>query len=108
MTAGLCVIMMQSHVTSDTRPSRFSACNTESWEGPGDEAIRRGKWSNKSHDCSCGVGVVYLCLSYTEFPYNITAEVCFREPDLDIMDEAHKRSLNTDVLHKKGDNPLPN
>ena len=38
----------------------------------------------------------------------IAAEVCFREPDLDIMDEAHKRSLNTDVLHKKGDNPLPN
>ena len=46
--------------------------------------------------------------TYTEFPYNIAAEVCFREPDLDIMDEAHERSLNTDVLHKKGDNPLPN
>ena len=26
------------HVTSRTRPSRFSACNIESWVGPGDEA----------------------------------------------------------------------
>ena len=25
----------------DTRPSRFSACNIESWEGPGDEASRK-------------------------------------------------------------------
>ena len=29
LTAGLRIIMMQTHVTSDTRPSRFSACNTE-------------------------------------------------------------------------------
>ena len=27
-----------AHVTSHTRPSRFSACNIESWVGPGDEA----------------------------------------------------------------------
>ena len=27
-----------THVTSDTRPSRFSVCNIESWEGPGDKA----------------------------------------------------------------------
>ena len=27
-----------AHVTPHTRPSRFSACNIESWVGPGDEA----------------------------------------------------------------------
>ena len=27
-----------AHVTSHTRPSRFSACNIESWVGPGDKA----------------------------------------------------------------------
>ena len=27
-----------THVISRTRPSRFSACNIESWEWPGDEA----------------------------------------------------------------------
>ena len=29
MTTGLCVIVTQSHVTCDTRPSRISACNIE-------------------------------------------------------------------------------
>ena len=37
----------------------------------------------------------------------MAAEVCFRELDLDIMDKAHEISLNTDVLFKKGDDPLP-
>ena len=40
LTAGLCVIMTQSHVTSDTRPSHFSVCNIENWEWPGNEATR--------------------------------------------------------------------
>ncbi len=40
--------------------------------------------------------------------FHMAAEVCFRELDLDIMDKAHERSLNTDVLFKKGDDPLPN
>ena len=33
-----CVTIDIAHVISDTRPSRFSACNIENWEGPGDEA----------------------------------------------------------------------
>ena len=74
------------HVISRTRPSRFSTCNIESWEWPGDEATESDSIVNETESHICH-GVTALACTHRGAkpspPFSLATSSYFaQQPDL--------------------------